>query len=333
MAKKFFNQKVNNTKKTITQIVIISVCILGIIICFFIANRFNSKDKKDAVITIRDSVAVEVKTNYPEITTFFSELENVKESDIKVSYADADIDKVGEYPITIKIYNKTYNSKLNVIDSYAPELILKTVTIKAGDNYKAEDFVESCTDNSGEDCQINFYTLGIDQDGNKIDYESFTTQGTYQIQIIASDSSKNNTIKTTTLIIGNGSSTQPIICKYGDTNYDTNKYILATDVTENGCALDLNLYQNEKTLERVTALMEEETIKLKKEFNKLNISGNITLNRNTETILNTKGTGIVGYSLHIELRVEKDGQTEIIESYYVKSDGTRVYSINKYNLK
>lgn len=334
MARKFFNQKVNNTKKTITQILIISGSILGIIICIFLANKFNNNNNANAKITMRESVAIEINTDYPDKTVFFEELENVKEDDIKISYADADISKIGEYPIAIKVNNKTYKSTLKVVDTEAPTLKLKNLHINKGEKYKTKDFIDNCTDNSKEDCKIDFYNLATDQDGNTINYENYTNEGTYTIQISASDNSENTVIESTTLTIGEGNNniTNPTTCKYGNNDYDYKKYVLATDVTENGCALDLNLYKDEKIMAPVKNLMEQETKKLKNEFSKLNVQGNITLNRYTEAILNTSGNGIVGFSLHMELIVTNNGKEEVAESYYVKSNGTRVYSINKYYL-
>lgn len=334
MARKFFNQKVNNTRKTIIQILIISGSILGIIICFVMVNIFSNNNNNNAKITMRDSVAIEINTNYPDKTVFFEELENVKEDNIKISYADADISKIGEYPVAIKINNKTYKSILKVVDTEAPTLKLKDLTIKKGDKYTAKDFIESCTDNSKEDCKIDFYNLATDQDGNTINYDNYINEGIYTIQISASDKSENTIIESTTLTIGEGNNniTTPTTCKYGNNNYDKQKHVLASDVTENGCALDLNLYKNEKIMAPVKNLMEQETKKLKNEFSKLNVQGNITLNRYTEAILNTEGNGIVGFSLHMELIVTNNGKEEVAESYYVKTDGTRVYSINKYYL-
>ena len=76
MAKKFFNQKVSNKKKTITQIIIISICVVGIVACLLIANYFNKKLPKDAIIEMRDSVAVEVNSELPDKTVFFTKLKN-----------------------------------------------------------------------------------------------------------------------------------------------------------------------------------------------------------------------------------------------------------------
>lgn len=331
MAKKFFNQKINNTKKTVTQIIIIVVCVIGVIICFLIASFFNNRASDDAVIEIRESVAIEVNTDLPDKTLLFTKLENVKENSIKVSYKDVDTSKVGEYTATVELYRKKYEVKILVVDTISPELTLKDITINQGDSYKASDFVENCNDNSN-DCNAEFYTLATDQDGNAIDYSNYTNAGTYKIQIIATDASNNMTIKDATLTIGTGGSNKPVACKYGDSNYDKDKYVLATNVTNNGCAIDLNLYQDKNIIAPVESIMEQETDKLKKEFSKLNVEGSISLNRDAVAVMNTAGKGIVGYTIHMELSITKDNKTEVVESYYLDANNKRVYSTNKYNL-
>ena len=69
------------------------------------------------------------------------------------------------------------------------------------------------------------------------------------------------------------------------------------------------------------------------EFKKLNITSDVTVNRKPEVILNKTGKGVVGYSLQMELFENINGKDELVESYYLKLDGSRVYSVNKYNLK
>ena len=298
MARKFFNQKVNNSQKTLIQVIIIVASLIGIIICFLIASHFlnKAKDKPKATIEMRDSVAVEVNTSYPDKTLFFSELENVDEKEIDISFNNADLTKIGDYPVKIKVFDKEYDSVLQVVDTMSPTLTLKSYTINSNESYTLNDFIIDCVDNSKEACEINYFT------GTDIDYGSYTTPGEYQIQIIAGDSSGNTTVQETTLTI-NSSNDKPIIpsdsCQYGNGEYDKDKYILALNVTENGCGRDLNLYQSDVVLEGVNKLMNQETEKLQKEFSKLNIDGQISLVRNPAAVLNLTGNGLVGYTIHL----------------------------------
>lgn len=338
MARKFFNQKVKgSSNKSMIAYIIVGACLLLVFICVILVVVLSNRTPKDAIVEIRDVVTVEINSELPDKTLFFSELQNVKEDDIDISFADADLTKVGEYPIEINLYDETYESKLSVVDTQAPNLIVRNYNIKIGETYTAMDFVESCKDNSGEECSVDFYTLGMDQDGVNIDYSSFTEEGTYTVQIIAADSSGNATTPASaTLTIGetSGPST-PTTCTYGNSEYDSNTYILGVNVTQNGCALDLNLYQDESVTAPAYDLADTDTEKLQKEISKLNINENLekNLNRIITPVLNSAGTGIVGYTVHQELSIKyEDGHEEVVASYYINTKGERVYSINTYNL-
>ena len=338
MARKFFNQKVKgSSNKSMAAYIIVGVCVLLVFVCIILVVLFSNRTPEDARIEIRDVVTVEINSEIPDKTLFFSELQNVKEDEIDISFAEADLTKVGEYSVEINLRGETYESKLAVVDTQAPNLVARNYNIAVGDAYSAEDFVESCTDNSGEDCIIEFYTMGMDQDGVTIDYGSYTDEGTYTVQIIASDSSGNSTTATSaTLTIGEASGpVTPTTCTYGNSEYDYNTYILGINVTQNGCALDLNLYQNESVTAPAYELANADTEKLQKEISKLNINENLerNLSRLISPVLNAAGTGIVGYTVHMELAIKyEDGHEEVVASYYINTDGKRVYSINTYNL-
>ena len=331
MAKKFFNQKVSNKKKTITQIIIISICVIGIVACLLIVNYFNKKIPKDAVIEMRDSVAVEVNGELPDKTVFFTKLEQIDEENIDINFDNVDLKKVGDYELEVKVYRKKYKTVLKVVDTISPILEIKNVTIDEGANYTAQDFVSSCTDNSNEECIIEFYNLATTQEGNPIDYTTYTESGTYPIQIIAKDASGNQTAPTEAiLIIGEGKEEVPQTkCKFGSNEYNTAENILAVSVSENGCAIDPALYNNESVLRTINNLATIEAQKIKNEFKKLNIPGAMYLDLNQFPISNSEGIGFVGYGLEVTL---KNDSNEVIEQYHLKNDGTRSYSINKYNL-
>ena len=262
---KFFNQKVKKNKSNFTSIIV--VCsIVGILLLIFVAvmaSVFGGNKHSDAVVYLRDDAAIEVNNKDIDKTLFFEELKNVKESDIKVDYSKVNFNEVGTYEVNITIYKKKYKAKLQVVDTESPILKVKDVTISVGDTYKAKDFVESCKDNSNKECNVEFYDSEVNQNGEKLNYGSFTNEGTYTIQLIASDESGNKTSPVSaTLNIGKGSS-KPTKCTYGNNEYDKNS-TMAVDVTDNGCALDLNLYQNEEILAPVNELIKSETEKVKK---------------------------------------------------------------------
>ena len=177
---KFFNQKVKKNKSNFTSIVVCSI--VGILLLIFVAvmaSVFGGNKHDDAVITLRDDAAVEVNNEDVDKTLFFEEIKNVKENDIKVDYSKVNFNEVGTYEVNITIYKKNYVAKLQVVDTEAPILKVKNVSISAGEIYKAKDFVESCKDNSNKECNVEFYDSGVNQNGEKLNYDSFTSEGTY----------------------------------------------------------------------------------------------------------------------------------------------------------
>ena len=333
---KFFNQKVkkgrsktksnNNKVLLISIIAVVAVIIIGVLISVFFRNSHD-----DAIVKIRDIIAIEVNNENVDKNLFFEQLENVKEKDIKITYKNVDFSEIGTYDVVIKIYGKKYNSKIQIVDTEVPELVIKDVKINIGESYKANDFVKSCQDNSNKECIIDFYDLSLDQNGEKIDYRNYTKEGSYEILIVASDASGNKTSPTkATLTIGKTSEVKPITCKYGNAEYDTTN-ILAVNVTKEGCALDLNLYNDENVLAPVNELIKSENEKIKKELSKINLGvKNIHVNSETATVLNTTGKGVVGYTLKFTVSIEKNNNEEVIEEYYININGGREFITNKY---
>lgn len=325
--KKFFNDKVYNSKKKVINIIIIVVCIIGVIICFALTSKFNNKNNKEAKVELRDSLTVEVNTKVPDKTLYFTELENVSEDDIDVNYTDVDLTKIGSYDVTVTVLSEKHVVKLNVTDTTKPTLVLKEVNIKKGGTYTYSDFVDSCSDNSKEECVINFYTYGTDENGTVIDYSTYKNAGTYQIKIIAKDSSNNETIEATNLIIGNKTTTNT--CSYGNLEYDTN-YIITSYVDSSNCAIDPTLINDTTIRKNINSITETETKKIQGEVNSIKgLKSTLTINRNINAVLNKEGKGIVGFSLQIEI-VDKDNKT--IVRYTLNNDGKRTYYENPYNL-
>ncbi len=335
MAKKFFNEKVYNPKKRIISIIVIVICVIGIIVCFFVARSFNNKIPDDAVVIVRETVSIEVGSKLPDTDFYFTELSGVKDENISVDTSDVDIKKVGVYNAIVIIHDEEYEVLFKVVDVTKPELVLNTVTINEGETYDVNDFITSCGDNSGEQCNIAFLeSIGLD--GLPINYGSFTAIGTHEIKISAKDSSNNEAIEVTQLVIGTGNvdtptppPVEPSTCSYGNLEYDQTN-ILAYIVGVNNCALDLNLYQSNDIRQPVLNIADAETEKIQLELNQIpNLSTDITVNRSINAVLNNTGNGLVGYTLTIEV-VGSDGT--IIVKYNVDLNGNRVYLENPHNL-
>ena len=353
MAKKFFYNRVYNTKRTIINIVIIGVCVIGIIVCFILTSNFQGENKKapEGELSIKKEATVEVNEEFTN-DIFFSKIENVDLNKIKIEYAkDYDIAKVGKYDVKIKVGGKTYDSSINVIDTTKPELALKEYTIASGNKYSADDFVDTCEDNSKEKCNIAFYTEGVDEEGKSITYDAYSKEGTYAVKISATDSTGNQTVGETKLTITAKNETQtqtpptpekpseedkeeekPVNCKYGNGEYDSDTYLLAINITTNNCAVSLDLYKNATTTKEINQLMETETTRIKKDVEKLNLTGTLALNRKISAIVNKTGDGIVGYELKMTVTITNNGESSIVTDYKVDKDGKRVFIENPHNL-
>ena len=339
MAGKFFNQRVKgSSNNNMKAYMIVGGCILIIFVVVILIVSVGGDDTPDAVIELKESADVEINSELPEIDVFFQELQNVSEDDIDIDYSEVDLSRLGSYDITITVNGEEYESTLNVVDLTAPELETQDYAIDVGQTYAAEDFVDTCSDNSNEDCIIEFSTSGRDEDGNEIDFSSYLAEGTYTVEIIASDSSGNTTTpQSATLTIGEGSGTvDPTTCRFGGSEYDSNTYILGVNLTtaNNGCALDLNLYHDESTRQAAYDLAEADTEKLQKEVYNLNIDKEIPrrLTRNINPVLNTTGTGLVGYTVEMILVLDYGDRQEEIARYYLDTNGNRHYTLNTYNL-
>ena len=187
MARKFFNQKVDTNRSAVVKISVVIGILLLLFAFIMLMVHSVDKRKNKSVVKLRDSVSIEINTKLPDDDVFFVELKNVKKDDIKVNMDSVRIDKIGTYDVKISIKGSNYKSAVKVVDTKKPELKLKNVSIKFGEKYEPKDFVESCNDNSKAECEIKFYELATTEDGNKIDYGSYTKEGTYEIQITAMD--------------------------------------------------------------------------------------------------------------------------------------------------
>lgn len=343
MAKKFFYNRVYNTKRTIINLVIIGVCIIGVIVCFIITSNFQGENHNtpEGFLNIKKETTIEVNEKYSN-EIFFSKIENVNTDDIKVTYPeDFNISIPGTYNIELTIDEKNYSTVLNIIDTTKPELVVKEKTIKESDTYNAKDFVDSCNDNSTKTCVIEFYK-GIDEEGNEITYSNYKEAGTYAIKISAKDDSGNETVQETKLTIQKENSKPEIkpdpepevqTCKYGNGDYDKDTYTIAIDITTNNCAVSLDLYKDSTMTAEINKLMDTETAKIKKDVDALNLDGTLALNRKISAVVNKTADGIVGYELRMTVTISTKEKSEVVADYKIDNKGKRIYIENKYKLK
>ena len=220
-------------KKILTITTIIVIVLLGIILFIFLEKK-DIKEKESSniqtneeKINIKENVEVEINSEVLNIKNFF---ENSNFSDGEINYFESDkkikfdtkYNKIGSFKVVIKINDKNYETTLNVVDKLAPTLKLKELTITLGDKFEINSFVESCTDNSEEDCILSYK-----------ENKKYTKVGTYDVTIIAKDKSDNVVEETTKLTIKNKKTINETQTKNDNkTNNNSNKVKLVKEETE-----------------------------------------------------------------------------------------------------
>lgn len=212
-------------KKILIITTIIVIVLLGITLFIFLEKK-DIKEKESSniqtneeKINIKENVEVEINSEVLNIKDFF---ENSNFSDGEINYFENDkkikfdtkYNKIGSFKVVMKINDKNYETTLNVVDKLAPTLKLKELTITLGDKFEINSFVESCTDNSEEDCILSYK-----------ENKKYTKVGTYDVTIIAKDKSDNVVEETTKLIIKNKKNTN-------ETQTNNNKVKFVKEETE-----------------------------------------------------------------------------------------------------
>lgn len=221
-------------KKKILTITIITVIVLLGITLFIFLEKKDIKEKESSniqtneeKINIKENVEVEINSEVLNIKDFFENSNfsdgetNYFENDKKIKF-DTKYNKIGSFKVVIKINDKNYETAINIVDTLAPTLKLKELTITLGDKFEINSFVESCTDNSKEDCILSYK-----------ENKKYTNAGTYDVTIIAKDKSDNVAEETTKLIIKNKKNTNETQTKNDNkTNNNSNKVKFVKEETE-----------------------------------------------------------------------------------------------------
>lgn len=145
-------------------------------------------------LTFKNEITIELKGELPSNEDYIlsgkvEDNANLTYRDSKEKVVNVDTSIIGTYSVYL---NDKKISTLNVVDTTAPILKLKNITIDENKKYKVNDFVESCEDNSEEECSYSFLEEKMGQ---------YTKAGTYDITIIAKDKSNNETKETAKLTI------------------------------------------------------------------------------------------------------------------------------------
>ncbi len=205
----------------------VSALVLILIVIIVILANHKTPDKPkpaEPSYELKDELVIEAGSSIPEAVDYFKKLENIDVNDISVVYPEdfeisydttfctdeeneqisnatqeelnnfacvsKTIKTLATYGVTIKVMDKEFTINLVIRDTKGPNIVTKSLEIYAGSKYAVEDFVEVCSDVSGE-CNLSFVLDDIDDEGNVIDYTSYTTPGTYRIRLFATDAYDN----------------------------------------------------------------------------------------------------------------------------------------------
>ena len=333
----FYGEKINYfIKKWFIVIIILLVLVIAML---FIKGCNNNKvkpktiNKTDPVIV--DSLSINLNQDVPKIEDFVKNYDKVKNEDDTIKYEGQNLvnnkyNAVGNYKVIITIKGKEYTSRIIVLDKEPPVFAVKNVIISEGEYYTINDFVSSCSDNSGKECALSY---------GKPEFGKITSPGIYTVPIVAADLSGNTAeIQNAKLIINAKPVTpKPVTCKYGSSAY-TSDHVLTYSLIENGCAIDGNYAKTDTYISRPDEMSKVSLDQLKTDIENKNISMTIQFSRNVIPILNNEKTGLVGYAVFIsadQMEKDKNGKlykVKTVLSYDLNPNGSRKYTINELGL-
>lgn len=181
---------------------------------------------KLTILPVRSSLDVEVGSAVPNANDFVVSGSGAEYVD---DVSELDMNVLASYDVKIKFNGKTYNSKINTIDTVSPEFEAETINGYQNAHYNAEDYIIRC----------------IDKTAVKYEYETepdFTKLGEQDVTIVATDEGGNTTTKSAKLVLKEDTDT-PVIEGAADfTAYlgDTIAYKSGVTVKDK-CEKDLKL--------------------------------------------------------------------------------------------
>ena len=219
-------------KKKLIIILVLTILLLSGITLFVVFGKKDREEKSvdnvqtnEEKLIIKENIKAEINSDVLSVKDFFEndvilngEI-NYFENDKKIKF-DTKYNKIGSFKVVIKINDKNYETTLNINDTIAPTLKLKELTITLDDKFEVKDFVESCLDNSEEECTLSYK-----------ENKKYTKAGTYNVTIIAKDKSDNEAEQTTKLIIKNKKTTNETQTK-NDNKTNNNKVTFVKEETE-----------------------------------------------------------------------------------------------------
>lgn len=185
-------------------IAVLTIAILALVggacILLFVLPKDNDNktENNTNAVVVKQELNIELGSEMPNIQEFL-ESGSLSENAEIIFEDKENLNKIGTYEVSIKDGENIYKSILNVKDTTAPELTVKNIEFTEGEkkSVSISDFVESCTDNSGEECQFSF----VDENREKTGTTPEVGKGERVVRIMAFDNSGNEVIKEAELVV------------------------------------------------------------------------------------------------------------------------------------
>ncbi len=196
-------------------IILFGIIILSIGILFFIFQALTSSHI--VLVSKTQEVEINSQVDYKE---FVKEVKDGKISDIKINSKNVKIGELGEYTVIFQYQDEKAEMKLKVVDTKAPRVQLKNLTIAQNQNIKAEDLVKKIVDETKT--KVSF-----------ANHYDFSTVGQLQVQVVVQDEAGNRTTEKATIEVVKDEKAPVIVAnsfsvKKGD-KVDLLKYVTIRD--------------------------------------------------------------------------------------------------------
>ena len=172
-------KEVKKSKKIVLALLVLLLVSVSLLSCFFL---FRHKFK---------NVTIEVGCKDLSLDTFLVSKMYKKNATLVTDIDEIDLDKVGEYTVTLKYKNKEEEVKLVLEDTTAPDVEFQDVFQYTGYKINPKDFIKSIDEYS--DYDVDYKEI------DKVDNERYED---YRVEIIVKDIYGNETSKECILSLG-----------------------------------------------------------------------------------------------------------------------------------
>lgn len=182
--------KKKQNKLIFVLILVLLIAAVGVGVYIFLNMSNGGASVSVTPKNVEIEVGSQISTNIEDYATF----NGVASSSCSLDTSNiTDTSVIGaEYSFSITCNGVTYNGTAVVVDTTAPVVVLKEVTVQVNGSVAPEDFIDTCTDESS--CSYEF------SDANTVN-GYLANIGNYHVDIIVRDEAGNEETVTATLMV------------------------------------------------------------------------------------------------------------------------------------